>query len=52
MEGHFDCLPSDNDEQNDSEMSEVEDRQKPVDLVKLRLEHLQVAETSLPVSLE
>ena len=52
MEGHFDCLPSENDEQDDSEMSEEEDRQKPFDLVKIRVDYLQVAETSPPVSLQ
>jgi hypothetical protein len=51
MEGQLDCLPCENDKQDDSEMSEVEDRQKPVDLVKIRVEHLQVAETSSHVSL-
>jgi hypothetical protein len=52
MEGHFDFLPSENDEQDDSVMSEVEVRQKPSDLVKIRVDYLQVAETSPPVSHE
>jgi len=52
MEGQLHCLPCEYEKQDDSEMSEVEDRQKPFDLVKIRVEYLQVAETSPPVSLE
>ena len=46
MEGQLGCLLWQNDQLEDSEMSEVDERQKAIALVKKRVEQLQLAETS------
>ena len=46
IEGQLGCLLWQNDQLEDSEMSEVDERQNAVSLVKKRVEQLQLAETS------